>query len=122
MHKISSFHRIYDSRKKQEEFLEAAARKPREGKGMVGSFPLSHNYSEYRPGDIYMFDPNRPVLSPLSRKPTSHAVMLIGATEGNTKIKDGHFVMQNSQGEYFGQGGIGRVAMSSIRFLYELTL
>lgn len=121
---LSSFHEIYDSSNKNEKSLEAAVCKPRQGKALIGTFLLSHNYHEYRPEDIYMFDHKQPVLSPLSKKLSSHAVMLIGSTEANSKIllEDGYFVMQNSQGKYFGRGGIGRVAMSTIQRLYEITL
>ncbi|RLM65344.1 hypothetical protein C2845_PM16G03030 [Panicum miliaceum] len=124
VHMLSSFHEIYESSNKNEKSLEVAASKPRQGKALIGTFLLSQNYQEYRPEDIYMFDHKRPVLSPLSRKLSSHAVMLIGSTEANSKIllEDGYFVMQNSQGKYFGRGGIGTVAMSTIQRLYEITL
>lgn len=123
MYKISSSVLIYDRNDSGNGSLDKAAELPRKGKALVGSFPLSRNYTKYKPGDIYKYDSREPILTP-SNSLATHAVMIIGNTEGDTEmlLKDGYFVIQNSHGDYFGEMGICRVAATTIELLYEIDL
>lgn len=123
---ISSYARIYDARKHGPEILGVTVEQLREGNAFIGTFKLSQNYIYYGPGDVYKYNPDLPILAPLTNKPASHAVMIVGGTEtgGGRPLlhEDRHLVMQNSHGEYFGEKGIGRVNGSSIRYMYKIIL
>ncbi|CAM0152696.1 unnamed protein product [Urochloa decumbens] len=123
---LSSYARIYDSIKHGADTLQIASQEPRKGNVLIGTFKLSMNYNYCKPGEIYEYNPKEPILHPLTDRPASHAVMVIGGIEASDKTqllpKEHHFVMQNSHGRYFGQNGIGRVRCSSIRHLYKVTL
>ncbi|KAL6846808.1 hypothetical protein ACP4OV_024256 [Aristida adscensionis] len=124
VYRISSYERIYYWRKGESRPLEIIAQQLRKGKAFIGTFKMSLNYIRYKPGDIYEFKLEKPILAPLSNQPTSHAVMIVGGTEpiDEMPLGDRHLVMQNSQGTYFGHNGIGRVKCSSINNLYQINL
>lgn len=126
VYKISRYRRIYDRHdtEHRESSLEIASQQPRKGNALVVTVPISQNFQNYKPGDVYEFDPTLPVLNPLSNRSASHAMMVLGGAEGRGDIllKHGHMVVQNSHGESFGQNGIGRIKISSVRLLYEITM
>lgn len=93
---------------------------------------MSYNFFELGPGEVYHYDPNRPILN-ANKKPMSHAVMFVGYGGPNWELvlKDatglpdkqtlqepGHLVYQNSYGKFYGfGGGFGRVGVSSVKNL-----
>lgn len=91
------------------------------GNILVGSFRLSMNYYKLRPGEIYVYDEKKPIKHPKSNLTASHAVMMIGI--GQSKNPRYCFMgMQNSEGQRFGINGLGRVAVKSIKDLFQIEL
>uniref|UniRef100_A0A0D9XNS7 Peptidase C1A papain C-terminal domain-containing protein n=1 Tax=Leersia perrieri TaxID=77586 RepID=A0A0D9XNS7_9ORYZ len=114
-----------------------------DGRFLVGSMKMSYNFFEMSSGDIYHFDPQRPIINSKNGRPWLHAVMILGYGE---PVKEalmehkhktcltavqtnqpeqvdiiGHLVYQNSHGALFGlSGGYGRVGWESIVSLWWL--
>jgi hypothetical protein len=84
---------------------------------MVGTFWISKNYRNLKPGDIYVYDRNDPEL--VNGKHCSHAVAIIGYGR-----REGvwYYVFQNSYGEGWGEKGVGRVDMDSLRHLVQIKI
>jgi hypothetical protein len=84
---------------------------------MVGTFRLSKNYKSLKPGDIYVYDKDDP--ETINGKYCSHAVAIIGYGR-----REGvwYYVFQNSYGEGWGEKGVGRVAMDSLRHLVRIKI
>lgn len=114
----------------------------KEKKVFVGSFRLSRNFFNLYPKEAYKYNEQEPIVSPHSKLPCSHAVMLVGyiptKSSKNEKVigyedkrtgkrlpqKDtsekSKFVYQNSFGKLFGKSdGLGVVEASSIRQFYR---
>jgi hypothetical protein len=86
---------------------------------MVGTFKVSGNYLELKPGDIYTYNPDVPLKVEGKVIRASHAVAIIGY---GVKGGEWYYVFQNSHGEKWGQDGIGRVNMNSLTQLVQLVL
>ena len=85
---------------------------------MATTFNISKNYRNLKPGDIYVYDAQRPERSKNLRT-CSHAVAVVGyGCRGGVW----YYVFLNSYGESWGEKGIGRVAMSSVTHLVQVKL
>uniref|UniRef100_K3YL01 Uncharacterized protein n=1 Tax=Setaria italica TaxID=4555 RepID=K3YL01_SETIT len=100
---------------------ERVERLMEEGNMMVGHFLLSRNYFSLKPGQVYVFDKEKPFLHPKSGMAVSHAVMMIGVGHQPTAASgqlEHHMVLQNSEGRLFGINGIGKVCKKDVDGLY----
>lgn len=99
---------------------------------MIGSFRLSRNYFNLNPRQPYIYDDKEPIISPKSKLPCSHAILLVGflpnklsnkekLAEGGCKVEhmSKNLVYQNSYGKLFGESdGFGVVVPSSVQRFY----
>ncbi|TVU02630.1 hypothetical protein EJB05_51872, partial [Eragrostis curvula] len=104
---------------------EAMKKLFKEGNVLIGTFKLSMNYFNLKPGEVYIYDKMKPFKHPKSGLTASHAVMMIGLGLTKTLRPNKYFRhlgMQNSEGRLFGINGLGRVAKNSLKDLYRIEL
>ncbi|GJN25755.1 hypothetical protein PR202_gb13625 [Eleusine coracana subsp. coracana] len=123
--KLSAYKEIVVDSKLNPESSKDVRNHLENGNILVGSFRLSMNYYNLRPGEVYVYDEKKPIKHPKSNLLASHAVMMIGI--GYAKIPCPmsyfrHMCMQNSEGQLFGINGLGRVAKNSVTALYQIEL
>ncbi|KAL6905267.1 hypothetical protein ACP4OV_002868 [Aristida adscensionis] len=87
------------------------------GNVMVGTFRISTNYLELKPGEIYTYDEKSPFR--INKRISSHAVAIIGY---GVRAGVWYYIYQNSEGEGWGEKGIGRVNIKSVTHLVHVKL
>lgn len=124
--KLSAYQEIVVNSNLNTKSTEDVKNNLEKGNILVGSFRLSMNYFNQKPGEVYVYNGKKPIKHPKSNLTASHAVMMIGI--GHTKTfrpNNGYFrhlCMQNSESRLFGINGLGRVAKNSVRKLYQIEL
>lgn len=95
----------------------------------IGSFKVSENLRFFKPGEVYIYNPEKPVLTPTANQPSAHCVLVIGgggcpsdSTAEPVLACNMQFMIQNSYGKGFGELGIGRVRGDSFSTMHRISL
>jgi hypothetical protein len=95
----------------------------------IGSFKVSENLRFFKPGEVYIYNPEKPVLTPTANQPSAHCVLVLGgggcpsdSTAEPVLACNMQFMIQNSYGKGFGELGIGRVRGDSFSTMHRISL
>uniref|UniRef100_A0A0E0R1X5 Helicase/UvrB N-terminal domain-containing protein n=1 Tax=Oryza rufipogon TaxID=4529 RepID=A0A0E0R1X5_ORYRU len=128
VYKISSYACTYKIGK-DTECLQETIDHLKIGDISIGSFKVSENLRFFKPGEVYIYNPEKPVLTPTANQPSAHCVLVIGgggcpsdSTAEPVLACNMQFMIQNSYGKGFGELGIGRVRGDSFSTMHRISL
>uniref|UniRef100_A0A0D3HG54 DNA2/NAM7 helicase helicase domain-containing protein n=1 Tax=Oryza barthii TaxID=65489 RepID=A0A0D3HG54_9ORYZ len=128
VYKISSYACTYKIGK-DTECLQETIDHLKIGDISIGSFKVSENLRFFKPGEVYIYNPEKPVLTSTANQPSAHCVLVIGgggcpndSTAEPVLACNMQFMIQNSYGKGFGELGIGRVRGDSFSTMHRISL
>lgn len=98
--------------------LDVARGKLNNGIALIGNFKITKDFLRLKENDIYEIQKGAVYETNIAGQTCSHCVVIVGY--GTTPEGLSYYIFQNSYGEKWGSdGGYGRVACSSLKYLYS---